>query len=246
MSRAQEHLAQYNVTVAQARQFILDNLDDVPNIYQVCKTFGVTSDMLAEIYGGVTASQVRDFFASYGLQGSELDNVALSPVADPKALSDMAADQLATQAISQTSANFLSLLSDAVKTGGADLDLDGTVEYAAESSLYGGSGGDVATVLNYLVQVSGHLDSQNTEDLLLKVEAVGDLADSLYSNGGISAVAQIYGTPEMLAYYNAANSIAHETVWTSAAMPEQVGEALLTGINTAYELYTAYDIVLFL
>lgn len=67
------HLAQYNVTVEQARSFIVNNLDNLPHIISVCADFGVTNQMLAEIYGGVSADQVVAFFAANHIDSTLLD-----------------------------------------------------------------------------------------------------------------------------------------------------------------------------
>lgn len=70
---AQEHLAQYGVSMEQARAFIISNLDNLQHILDVCNQFGVTNQMLAEIYGGVTADDVEAYFSSNGLDSSTLD-----------------------------------------------------------------------------------------------------------------------------------------------------------------------------
>lgn len=69
---AASHLAQYGLTVADARAFIVDNLSTPALIYNVALQYGVTSDMLAEIYGGVSSNDVVGYFNSQGLQGGNL------------------------------------------------------------------------------------------------------------------------------------------------------------------------------
>lgn len=70
---AAQHLAQYGVSFQQARDFVYANLDQPAIIYQVALNHGVTSAMLAEIYGqGVNAAVVENFFQSQGLDGSRL------------------------------------------------------------------------------------------------------------------------------------------------------------------------------
>jgi hypothetical protein len=75
MPSAAAHLAQYGVSVEQARGFIVANLQSPQTIYSVAREFGVTNQMLAEIYGGVTAADVRGFFASLGFDAGALDPV---------------------------------------------------------------------------------------------------------------------------------------------------------------------------
>lgn len=83
MPTAAEHLAQYNVTVDQAREFILVHLGNLPFILQVADTFGVTNRMLAEIVGGVTEADVEYYFAAHGLDSTILDDPEPPPQDDP-------------------------------------------------------------------------------------------------------------------------------------------------------------------
>jgi len=71
---AATHLLQYNVTVAQAREFILSYIQTPEIIYSTSLAYGVTAEMLAEIYGGVSASDVVNFFNSQGLDGNALSD----------------------------------------------------------------------------------------------------------------------------------------------------------------------------
>lgn len=69
---AATHLAQYNLTVADARAFIMDNMYRPAYIYDVAVQYGVDSEMLAEIYGGVTSHEVMQFFFQQGLDAGQL------------------------------------------------------------------------------------------------------------------------------------------------------------------------------
>lgn len=69
---AASHLAQYNLTVADARAFIMDNMYRPAYIYDVAVQYGVDSEMLAEIYGGVTGHDVMQFFFQQGLDAGRL------------------------------------------------------------------------------------------------------------------------------------------------------------------------------
>ncbi len=80
MSAAATLLAQYNVSVTQAREFLLANLQSPQIIYSNAKQFGLTNQMLAEIYGDVAAADVRVFFTSLGFDAAALDPV---PVTEP-------------------------------------------------------------------------------------------------------------------------------------------------------------------
>ncbi len=71
---AQSHLANYGITVTQARDFIVSNLNDLTGLLAVCEVYGVTNSMLAEIYGGVSDADVIAFFAAHGLDSGILDS----------------------------------------------------------------------------------------------------------------------------------------------------------------------------
>jgi hypothetical protein len=72
---AAEHLAKFGVTVAQAKEFILANLNRPQEIFNTAKQFGVTNAFLAEIYGGVTTQDVISFFDSVRIDSRSLDSV---------------------------------------------------------------------------------------------------------------------------------------------------------------------------
>ncbi|WP_372835442.1 hypothetical protein [Pontibacterium sp.] len=72
---ASTHLAQFGVTVEQARSFILNNIASPSVIFDTASNYGVTNEMLAEIYGGVTRDDVVGFFNSVGIDSSILDSV---------------------------------------------------------------------------------------------------------------------------------------------------------------------------
>jgi hypothetical protein len=79
---ASTHLAQYGVSVAQAREFIVANLSAPQVIYNTAKQYGVTHEMLAEIYGGVSSNDVRSFFSNLGFDAVALDSKP-APVSAP-------------------------------------------------------------------------------------------------------------------------------------------------------------------
>lgn len=74
---AEAHLAQFNVTVEQARNFIITHLTNLPHIVSVCQQFGITNEMLAEIYGGgITSDAVINFFGSRSIDSTVLDTTS--------------------------------------------------------------------------------------------------------------------------------------------------------------------------
>ena len=68
------HLAALGVSMEQARSFLLQNITHPQNIIDVCDRYGVTNEMIAEIYGGVTGELVRGYFAAQGIDSSLLDD----------------------------------------------------------------------------------------------------------------------------------------------------------------------------
>lgn len=70
---AASHLASYGVTIEQAHEFVLSNLNNPATIFNVAKQFGVTNAMLGEIAGGYSAADVQAFFSARGIDSSVLD-----------------------------------------------------------------------------------------------------------------------------------------------------------------------------
>ena len=71
---AKNHLSSHGITMQEARDYIIGNLDNLNSLFNTLKMFGVTNSMVAEIYGGVSVNDVKNFFSYYGLNASELDN----------------------------------------------------------------------------------------------------------------------------------------------------------------------------
>lgn len=112
---AVSHLAQYNVTFQQARDFVYANLNNPAQIFSVAKQYGVTNAMLAEIYGqGVSAADVRWFFGSKGFDAASLDVVTLPGDDDawlPEILQPLA------QSLLMFNANTGALSTEAIRQG---------------------------------------------------------------------------------------------------------------------------------
>lgn len=79
MKTAQQHLADYKVSMADALAFVTSNLSSPKTIFDTCKAFGVTNAMLAEIiqpsFAGATSADVQAFFNANGFKASLLDSV---------------------------------------------------------------------------------------------------------------------------------------------------------------------------
>jgi len=160
-----EHLAQYSVTLNQARDFIVSNLSAPNVIYETCLQFGVSASMIAEIYGGVTKEQVVSFFDSQGLNGSALE--ANDIISSPTVLSSEGAFSLSfilgSTATDVISAGTGPLPSIEVAIGmEGDDNLIGNSNTAA--ALLGGSGDDT-----YTAGSAGHyvvMDTSGSNDHL--------------------------------------------------------------------------------
>ena len=72
----QEYLSKYGVTLEEAKDFVMNNLDHIDVIYNTAKEFGINNDMLADIvsndFPGVTGEIISNFFSEYGLNGQAL------------------------------------------------------------------------------------------------------------------------------------------------------------------------------
>ena len=72
----QEYLAKYGVSIEEARDFVMSNLDHLDIVYNTAKEYGVNNDMLADIvssdFPGVTGKTVNDFFNQHGFDGITL------------------------------------------------------------------------------------------------------------------------------------------------------------------------------
>ncbi len=73
------HLTSLGVTVQQANDFILLHVNEPTIIYNTAKQNDVTTVMLSEITGFAT-SDINGYFASYGLNTTELDSNSLDPI----------------------------------------------------------------------------------------------------------------------------------------------------------------------
>lgn len=69
----EQHLAQYGVSIAAAKNFILLNLNRPDFIFSTAQSFGITNEMLGDIYGGASKYQVVDFFRSQGIDSTILE-----------------------------------------------------------------------------------------------------------------------------------------------------------------------------
>jgi len=73
---AEEHLAKLGVTVQQAFDFIVANVDKPEVIFSAARQYGVTNDMLSEITNATTI-EIHDYFVNAGIDSIQLDWTSL-------------------------------------------------------------------------------------------------------------------------------------------------------------------------
>lgn len=75
---AQSLLAAYNITVEQAADWVVANINNPQQIFDVCKQIGITNSMLTEIvdyrFPSITVDQVKGYFSANHLVPSLLDS----------------------------------------------------------------------------------------------------------------------------------------------------------------------------
>ena len=144
MTNTEALLAQYSVTLSDARDFIYSNLNNPELIYQTAGKFGVTFDMLAELYGqSVTGEVVKSFFLANGMTANndtpDYDQNYFNPITTPvptgneqltanlqKALGDLNAGNITSldEALADFN-SFYSLITEYTSTGQALPSLEG-------------------------------------------------------------------------------------------------------------------------
>lgn len=85
---AAEYLALYNVTVKQANDFIMSNVNDLNLVVTTAKQYGVTNAMLAEIVN-VDVNTVKSYLTQHNFNSAELDVSAptiFPPSSEPKTI----------------------------------------------------------------------------------------------------------------------------------------------------------------
>lgn len=85
---AATHLAKFGVTVEQAYDFIIANVDQPEIIFDTAEEFAVTTAMLSEITQFSTAV-ISNYFASFNLDTGKLDETHILINSDPDALSSL-------------------------------------------------------------------------------------------------------------------------------------------------------------
>jgi hypothetical protein len=73
---AEAHLAKFGVTVQQALDFIIANIDQPEVIYVTAREYGVTQAMLHEITDA-PASVIDDYFTGAGFDPGRLDHTSI-------------------------------------------------------------------------------------------------------------------------------------------------------------------------
>lgn len=76
MATGQEVLAHYQVTVEQANEYILANIEQPEVIFEAAEDFGITTQHLSDITGYSTAI-ISEYFLSYGFDSRGLDKTKI-------------------------------------------------------------------------------------------------------------------------------------------------------------------------
>lgn len=72
-------LGKYNITLFEAKDWIMKNVGSPQNIFNVARDFGLSNSDLAEIVGeGFSAGDARYFFSINGIESSSLDSAPIS------------------------------------------------------------------------------------------------------------------------------------------------------------------------
>ena len=209
---AETHLKQYGVSMAQARQFILDNVNKPNNIYSVAKQFAITNTELAEIYGGVSATDVKNWFSSKGISSALLDSYATGL---PQIQTTMSG--LTAKLQSMNMLTFSDKVMASWRDAGADFDMDGVVERTGES-LNGKSVTEVG--LTYLLNVGVRMTQADTTKLQTTMTSSFDPA-KLMANP--AAAGNLWG--EMMTFYN---DVLHRPA------PTEVNQEMLDSVASGY------------
>lgn len=96
------YLANFGVTIGQAREYVLAHLNDPHAIVATARQYGITNDMLGEIAGGYSAAEVRGYLAGFGIDATPLEAESLFPP-DMLAFSGVMALNAATGELSTAS-----------------------------------------------------------------------------------------------------------------------------------------------
>ncbi|WP_191603159.1 M10 family metallopeptidase [Marinomonas algicola] len=104
---ATDHLNTFNISIEEARTFIITHINNPSVILQTCLAYGVTNQMLAEIYGGISKQDVIEFFNNVGLNSLELDATQTNP--EEFSTQDLDVDAASIQSLN--SPNVISLAS---------------------------------------------------------------------------------------------------------------------------------------
>lgn len=73
---AESHLAKFGVTVPQALNFLIANVEQPETIFNVASQYAITTQMLSEITN-LSPDIVSNYFAASGLDSSELDDTSI-------------------------------------------------------------------------------------------------------------------------------------------------------------------------
>lgn len=185
---AATHLAKFGVSLNAAKQFLLDNLSQPAQIHSVCKQFGVTNAMIAEIVG-VPENAVVGFFSSHGLNAAEL-NGSSQPTTTTSVLSNFPAT-LSSLITYNTNSGTLS-------TESLRADIVSKVGQANYSAAFGNSTDAESQAFGTLIRIMKSIDmneAMQISSFVMQNQAGFAAQDPTVLNNYLNLMGNIYSTP---------------------------------------------------
>lgn len=258
MGVAADHLAKFRVTVAEARNFIVANMQRPADIFNTAKQFGVTNEMLAEIYGGVTKQDVINFFDSARINSRLLDpvipaasNVALVPsdlansafanlVAFNSESGTLSTSSLRNKIIAQTGADaYNKAFSPNLVAGSQDGTLTGAEIGVSKFQSFAATQDNIESLyFGTLIKVYKSFDAQEVQELANFVEKNGQtLTQQL--NAGSGALYQQFLTLVNGILEDPANPplFNDQTIFTAIT----TATAVVVGVASGQEAYSIFS-----
>lgn len=88
----QTSMAQFGVSIAEAREFVLSNLDHPGMLAGMAFQHGITLDILAQIVGGgLTGLEIAQFFAAHDISAASLEVLPMGDALDASTAGHLAA-----------------------------------------------------------------------------------------------------------------------------------------------------------
>ncbi|WP_425640974.1 hypothetical protein ACPUEK_12695 [Marinomonas gallaica] len=103
----EQHLLNFGISMAEAKDFLLQNLDRPGFIFSTAESFGITNEMLGDIYGGASQSDVVDFFQTQGIDSTVLESNAEDTISNSTSDRSTGASQVNYWLLNQDSSDYV-------------------------------------------------------------------------------------------------------------------------------------------